>query len=71
MRTEIRESLTGKTVQVAKGTPIVMTHWCVPEDMIVEVVSTWFSMHNTVEAVEVLINGKRVQLWSGFTPVGA
>lgn len=71
MRTDIRESLTGQTVRIAKGTPIVLTGWCFGEDADVEVVSTWFAINGTVEAIEVIHphSGNRVQVWQGFTPI--
>lgn len=69
MVTDITTTLTGKTVQVKAGTPVAMGSYCIGETFQAEVVSTWFSLRNTVEAIEIIhpVNGRRLQLWEGFS----
>jgi hypothetical protein len=65
MRTEIKTSLTGQTVHV-EG--LVLDRVATLPQFEAEVVSTWFSISGTVEAVEIIhpTVGRRLQVWEGF-----
>lgn len=65
MRTDIKTSLTGQTVRV-EG--LVLDKVATLPKFEAEVVSTWFSISGTVEAIEIVhpTVGRRLQVWEGF-----